>query len=100
MQFAAISKSVIITAVLITAAFFLFVIGAGLRAQRSRPVTGTEGMIEETGEVLMTLDPVGTILVRGEIWQAESIAGTINKGDKVKVVSMKDLRLKVTHLHT
>jgi membrane-bound serine protease (ClpP class) len=100
MYFAAISKSVIITAVLITASFFLFVIGAGLRAQRAKPVTGMEGMIDETGEVLMQLNPIGTILVRGEIWQAESVSGTIHKGEKVRVLSMKDLKLTVTHLHT
>lgn len=90
-----ISKSVIITTTLITALFFLFVIGMGLRAQKATPVTGTEGMKGEIGEVLEPLSPTGSILVHGEIWQAESLQGNIEKGSKVKVADMKSFKLLV-----
>src|SRR3954466_5334935 len=44
LEFASISRSVIITTTIITALFFLFVIGMGLKAQRAKPITGIEGM--------------------------------------------------------
>jgi membrane-bound serine protease (ClpP class) len=100
LEFAAISKSVIVTSVLVTAAFFLFVIGAGLKAQRSKSVTGMEGMVNKTGEVLTALEPDGTILVHGEIWQAESVSGNMSKGEKVRVISLNGLKLKVASLNT
>lgn len=90
-----ISKSVIIATTLITAVFFFFVIGMGLRAQRAVPVTGTEGMQGEIGEVLETLAPTGSIMVHGEIWQAESLQGVIEKGNKVVVRRMQHFRLFV-----
>lgn len=46
-----ISRSVILSVTVVSALFFLFVIGAGLRAQKARPVTGPEGLIGETGGV-------------------------------------------------
>src|SRR5207249_1744876 len=49
LEFARISRSVIISAVATSAFFFLFVIGLGLKAQRAKPVTGLEGLIGETG---------------------------------------------------
>lgn len=90
-----ISRAVIITATAVTAAFFLFVVGFGLKAQRRKVVTGLEAMIGETGEVLDMLSPSGTVRVQGEIWKAESLGGTINKGDKVLVKEMKNFTLYV-----
>ncbi len=90
-----ISRSVIVTAVIVTALFFFFVIGIGLKAQKRRPVTGVEGIMEETGESLEILDPTGTVRIHGEIWNAESVGGKINKGEKVQVTAMKDLKLYV-----
>lgn len=55
-----ISWSVIIAATTMTALFFLFVVGLGLKAQRSKVVTGIEGLIGDTGEVIDMLAPTGT----------------------------------------
>ncbi len=90
-----ISRSVIVTAVIVTALFFFFVIGIGLKAQKRKPVTGVEGIMEETGESLEILDPTGTVRIHGETWNAESVGGKINKGEKVQVTAMKDLKLYV-----
>jgi membrane-bound serine protease (ClpP class) len=90
-----ISRSVIISFTIVTALFFLFIVGAGLKAQRAKPVTGIEGATGEIGEVLETLDPVGSVLVHGEIWQAESVAGKIDKGKKIRVTGMKNFKLFV-----
>ena len=90
-----ISRAVIISSTAVTALFFLMVIGVGLRAQRRKVVTGIEGMIGTTGKSLDTLDPAGTILLQGEVWNAESIAGKISKGEKVLVKGMRNLKLYV-----
>ncbi len=90
-----ISRSVIFAATAVSALFFLFVVGLGMRAQRSKVVTGVEAMIGDTGEVLDQLDPSGTIRIQGEIWSAESLGGSISKGEKVRVKEMKNLILYV-----
>jgi membrane-bound serine protease (ClpP class) len=95
LEFIRISKSVIISAVAVTAFFFLTVIGLGLRAQRSKPVTGLEGLIGETGESLEALNPLGTVRLHGERWKAESVAGNINEGEKVRVTRIQNLKLYV-----
>lgn len=89
------SWPVLITTVIVTASFFLFIIGAGLRAQRRKPATGPSGMIGEIGEALGDLQPDGTILVHGEIWRATSMEGTISKGARVRVETMENMHLKV-----
>jgi membrane-bound serine protease (ClpP class) len=93
-----ISTVVIISTVAVSALFFLFIIGAGLKAQKAKPVTGMEGFIGETGLVLQALDPLGTVRVHGEIWQAESVSGPIEAGRKIKVLSLKNFRLTVEAL--
>lgn len=96
-----ISRSLIFTAVVLTILFFLFIIGAGLRAQRLRPKTGEEGMIGETGLALEDLLPFGKVHVHGEIWNAESTAGEgIRKGQRVRVKAMKGLKLYVEKSET
>lgn len=94
-EYARISLSVIIFSVIITAAFFLFVVGLGLKAQKSRVLTGIEGFIGETGTALSELAPSGLVHVHGERWSAESISGHIEKGEKVKVTDIKGLKIFV-----
>lgn len=95
-----ISLSVIISSVMISTLFFFFVLGAGLRAQRLRPVTGVEGMIGEIGESLETLAPSGAVRVHGEIWRAESLSGTISKSARIKVAGIENLTLLVESTET
>jgi membrane-bound serine protease (ClpP class) len=93
-----ISWTVIIATTAITALFFLFVIGMGLRAQRLKPFTGSESMIGEAGEAKEELSPLGMVFVHGELWQAESVSGAISKGEKIRVKSMKGFKLFVEKL--
>ncbi len=95
LDMARISRGVIYAATAVSALFFLFVLGFGLRAQRSKVVTGIEAMIGNTGEVIEMLDPVGTVRVNGEIWNAESLSGAIAPGEKVRIKEMKNLKLYV-----
>lgn len=90
-----ISISVILSTVFISALFFLFIIGLGLKAQRAKPVTGMDALIGETGSSLEILDPVGTVFVHGEIWKAESLTGIINKGEKIRVIKSQNFKLFV-----
>jgi membrane-bound serine protease (ClpP class) len=90
-----ISLTVIISATVITSLFFLFVIGMGLRAQRLKPVTGADALIGKTGEAKEIMDPLGMVWVNGELWQAESVSGAINKGDKIRVMRMEGFKLFV-----
>lgn len=99
-NFVSLSLSVIIASVVVTAFFFLFVIGLGIKAQRAKPITGVEGMIGSIGESIETLDPIGRVHVHGELWNAKSMSGAINKGEKIRVVGMKNLKLHVELFQT
>ena len=94
-----ISRAVIFSATAVTAVFFLFIIGVGIKAQRRKPVTGAEAMIGATGEVIDELSPAGTVKVQGEIWNAESVAGNINAGEKVKITALKNMKVFVEPIH-
>jgi len=100
LEFAKISFSVILSSVAVSVLFFLFVLGIGLRALQLKPVTGIDGLLGEIGESLETLDPMGTVWVHGERWGAESIAGKINKGEKVRITEIKNLKLRVESVNT
>jgi membrane-bound serine protease (ClpP class) len=93
--FARISRALIFSSTAVTTCFFLFVIGMGLKAQRRKPVTGIESMLGETAEVFDALHPAGRVRIHGEIWNAVSISGNINKGQKVCVKEIKNLTLYV-----
>ena len=90
-----ISKTAIITTTVVSALFFGYIIGLGLKAQKAKVTTGREGMIGETGEAMTSLSPAGTVLLHGEIWRAEAVAGAVEKGERVRVTAMKDFLLFV-----
>jgi membrane-bound serine protease (ClpP class) len=90
-----ISTTIIIAVTIVSAAFFLFIGWMGLRAQKTRPVSGSEGLIGITGTTLSTLNPTGLVLVHGETWKAESLSQTIDKDRKVIVRSISGLKLFV-----
>ena len=68
-------RSIIIASTAVTALFFLFVVGMGLKAQRIKPATGIQTFIGKTGEAIHALNPIGTVKVNGEIWNAQSFSG-------------------------
>ena len=99
MEVIKISRTVIFSATTVSALFFLFVIGLGIKAQRRKVVTGKEGMTGAVGEAMDMLAPTGTVKVYGEIWNAESVSGTIDRGEKVRVIEMKNMKLFVEQIH-
>lgn len=66
-----------------------------VRAQRSSVETGVEGLRHEVGEVTQDLDPEGKVFVHGEIWNAVSSSGRLQRGTRVRVVKVEDLRILV-----
>lgn len=92
---ARISWGVIISATVVTSLFFLFIIGLGLKAQRAKPATGVEGMIGEIGETISELNPLGRVRVHGEIWNAKTLSGIIQAGEKIRVTAVQNLTLQV-----
>ena len=95
LEFIKLSMSVVIPCVVVTACFFLFIIGMGLKAQRQKTVTGSSAMIGKTGVSIETLNPFGRVVLQGEIWNAASVSGPIDKDEKIRVVSIEHLQLQV-----
>lgn len=89
-----ISLSVIIPAVLVCAAFFVFATTMAVKARVTRPTTGMEGLLGETGVATTSISPEGKALIHGEYWNVVS-EEPIQGGEKIQVVSAKDLKLKV-----
>ena len=88
-----ISWELIILIAALTLGFFLFAIGYGIKAQRLKPKTGREGIINAPGEAITDLTPKGQVRVHGEIWNAESTEGNIFKGEKIVVSEISNLKL-------
>lgn len=89
------SLTVIIPAAVITAAFFLFIVGAGLRAQ-FRPVrAGQETFIGKTTTASTAIDENGgKVVIDGELWRAVSEV-PVAAGQSVEIVGTEGLTLKV-----
>ena len=77
-------------------AFAIFVVGAIVRGQRRRRITGAEGMMGRTAVAKTPLDPMGTVLVQGELWTAASEGGTVAPGEEVRITKVEELKLRVT----
>lgn len=90
-----VSLSIVIPFVLVTAAFFIFAIGAGLRAQKKKVTTGDNALLGSEGIAVSQLNPTGRVKVLGEFWNAESVDGKIEKDAKVVVTEVHAMSLKV-----
>ena len=58
-------------------------------------VTGAEGMVGLTGQVVEPLSPVGLVKVKGEYWEARSPDGQLSAGETVEVTGVDGLVLRV-----
>jgi membrane-bound serine protease (ClpP class) len=89
------SLGLIIPATILTAAFFLFVIGAGLRAQFLPVKTGPETMLGKTAAALTAIDQAGgQVMIDGEYWNAVSQT-PLARGAAVEIVGIEGLILHV-----
>jgi membrane-bound serine protease (ClpP class) len=89
-----ISYKVIGTSVILivsTMAFLLFMV---ITLHRRKPVTGIQGLLQETGIAQTDIHGSGKVFVHGELWNA-SANEPISKGEKVKILSVDGLNLRV-----
>jgi len=90
-----VSWEVIMLVVIVIAAFVIFLLTLGVRAQFSKKVTGSEGIVGEVGIATTDITPQGgTVYVHGEYWSAIS-GGLIEEGKRVRVIEVKDMTLRV-----
>lgn len=89
------SLSVVLPAAIITALFFILTFWLALKALKSKPVTGSEGLVGEEGVARTEITKEGgTVAVHGELWSAYSDE-PIEEGQAVVVESVKGLKMKV-----
>jgi membrane-bound serine protease (ClpP class) len=89
------SLNYIIPATLVTAAFFIFIIGKGLRAQRLPVRAGSETMLGKTVTALTPIDSHGgKIFVEGEYWNALSDR-PLEKGEQAEIAAVQGLTVKL-----
>jgi membrane-bound serine protease (ClpP class) len=89
-----VSWQVVAGMAVLSAAFFMGILGFAVRARRRPVVTGAQQMIGSTGEVVSWAQDQGHILVHGETWAARS-RQSLAKGQKVRVVGRSGLTLDV-----
>jgi membrane-bound serine protease (ClpP class) len=85
----------IISTTLVTAAFFVFFVSKGIRAQRLPKSAGAETMIGKTVNALSRIDSAGgKVFIEGEHWNAVSDV-VIEKDKLVEITGITGLTLKV-----
>ena len=94
------SLAYIIPATLVTAAFFMFIVGKGVRAQFQPVRVGKETMLGKTIPALARIDGAsGKVFVEGEYWNATSEV-PIEPGQSVEITAINGLTLTVKQKQT
>lgn len=85
----------IISATVLTAAFFIFVVGKGIGAQFKPAATGVEAMIGQTVNAISRIDSTGgKVFIEGETWSAVC-ATPVAAGQPVEITGINGLTLQV-----
>ena len=85
----------ILPATLLTALFFIFVVGKGIRAQLKPASTGREAMPGKSVSALSRIDAAGgRVFMEGETWNAVSTT-PIEAGQPVEISGIEGLTLQV-----
>ena len=88
------SLQVLLPTIIVISGFFVVVAGLVFRAQRSRPTTGSGGLVGEIGIVKKALAPEGKVFVHGELWNARA-KEPVEENAKVRVLKVVNLLLEV-----
>jgi len=91
----AISMSMLISTIVGLIAVVAGVAYLALRAQLRQVVTGIESLKGKKGLAKTALNPNGTVLVEGELWQAESVSGDIPDGAQIDVTAVEGFKVRV-----
>ena len=95
---ARVSPAVIVPVAVAAVGFFGFAVQAALRVRRRPPSMRIENLVGREAVVTTALTPRGVVHVASESWTADSVAGSIPKGHRVRVVATDGLRLRVEPL--
>jgi membrane-bound serine protease (ClpP class) len=90
---------VLLPTLFVISVFFTAVAWVVFRAQRSKPTTGSAGLVGEIGFVKAALAPEGKVFVHGELWNAVSRT-PLKEGVRVRVVKVTGLTLDVEPVET
>ncbi len=94
-MFLQLSKALVATTVITTTGLLAFILPMIIRSQRRKASSGVDILVNASGEAKTDLTPKGIVHVNGEDWYAESPEGTIKSGEKIRVISIDGLILKV-----
>lgn len=89
-----VSLTVVLPTVLVVGGFFIVVTSLVIKARVGRPLTGRRALVGETGPVREWEADHGKVFVHGEWWKAYGEEG-LKPGDKIEVVEVENLNLKV-----
>ena len=78
------------------AAFLVITIIWGIRAHHRQVSTGREDLTGKKAEVKTFMNPRGTVLIQGELWQAILEDGRAVPGDEVVITKVDHLKVWVT----
>ena len=76
-------------------ALAVFTFRMGSRALKKKPVVGLSSMVGSKAKVVSPLAPEGMVRIKGELWEAKALSGTIDAGEEVTVVGQDGLKLIV-----
>ncbi|NNL76447.1 MAG: nodulation protein NfeD [Desulfobacterales bacterium] len=88
------SLRVVLPTIILISGFFVGVATLVFRAQISKPVTGSGGLVGEIGIVKKALTPEGKVFVHGELWNARA-KEPLDENATVRVVKVINLILEV-----
>lgn len=96
-QFQRVSVPLVVSVGIIIGLLFAFVLAYAWRSQHAPLQTGAGSLIGKHGTARSDVGLAGQVQVESELWSAEAAQGspTIGNGDKIEVVEVKGLRLRV-----
>ena len=89
-----VSLGMILPVAILLGLIVVFVGRKVVEAQRRLPVTGNESLVGRFATTRTVIDGEGKVFIRGEYWDARS-AESIDEGERVKVVAVDGLMLRV-----
>jgi len=94
LPFMRVSLWVVLPMVISITVIFLGAMYYGLKIRHKKPISGAEGLIDETGAANTDIEKEGKIFIEGEYWDAWSDE-PIKAGEKVRVIEVRGLKVKV-----
>lgn len=89
-----VSIPLIVTFALLSAAFFLLILGMAIKARQRPVVSGMEQIVHSTGTVIDDFEQEGWARIHGEQWKVHSNM-PLKRGDRIRVIAMDGLILTV-----